>query len=1094
MRILMMPHKDYHAETMYKISLELNDLGIESVFLHPVEKYSNMGVKDVAEKYNFYLISNDELLAGTINPDAVLVMNDWDMASRPLLDYCHDNYIPVIGLQEGICDFRRENWIDKYYNDPNRLPYSYCDCLMLCSEFDATYFPDTPHSIVGMERVEKLYSYNVSFPAEILVLININFSFNVCTEFSRQWLVDVTKACDECGFRYIISRHPQDETDITGYEDYISEKPLHELIAESTVFVSRFSNAIYESLIMGKPAIYYNFHQEKSRYFNETMGAFTAVYYQEDIKNALIYEANQREIRTRAKQYLDYHVAYKPDISSAKRSAKGISEFMRERNAQLIAYKKAIKSEINVSIIVPIYNTKEYLAQCLGSLISQTMRDIEIICVDDCSSDGSHKIVEDYQQLDKRIKLFRFKQNKGQGAARNFGLEQASGNAILFVDSDDWIMPELCEEVYGKMIITQSEVVIFNYFNSYPNKIEIAEGINFDNLNSLNFSRDELLKCCGVFKMYAHNFLQDNSIRYPEGIIYEDWFWTMQWATRAQNIVAIDKPYYFYRQSREGSTVTSSNKKLILNDIIKNIDMSVSYLKHNNDDIKNIYTFVNKMDCQTSRLAIGKEKDELEEIIYNYLKKLFPHDLPKEIISPSIKNIYNKRSTEKDSTNRSEYRIEKQNKISLKQMLRTIWKRILKPVYIRTSPVYRTLWRLEGSIEELRKQESYSKKRIENELAQIRSFEKKVDNKLDTFTNKLEENRNNIIRNSDNIRQCQRIMEECNNSNQVNQFCQIIDYNKKMINNVADQIEKLHQTIDTNKEMINSNSDEVRASAQDNNANLNLISKKIELLNDTYSSNLKTLFELQDIVYFESNIIGDGVPNDGFLNNINIPMDDQQLRMVHLYGKEIRFSDPISFWCIYKELYVNEDYYINYDNDSPRILDCGAHIGLASIYIKHKYPRARITAFEPDPNNFSLLKQNFESFDFNEIEIIEKAVGDKEGITKFYRAPDMSMGGSVTTRMGTSKRKLEEFDVSMCRLRDYIINDKIDFLKLDVEGIEDKIIIDCQDCIKNVNYLFIEFHVGAGLNMSRIIKILDVLNKSNFIYNVTKSDSYKKNT
>ena len=95
--------------------------------------------------------------------------------------------------------------------------------------------------------------------------------------------------------------------------------------------------------------------------------------------------------------------------------------------------------EPKISIIIPVYNVEKYLRECLDSCINQTLADIEIICVDDCSPDNSIKILEEYQAKDYRIKIFRHEKNKNLGAARNTGIQNAIGEYVWFVDSDDYI-------------------------------------------------------------------------------------------------------------------------------------------------------------------------------------------------------------------------------------------------------------------------------------------------------------------------------------------------------------------------------------------------------------------------------------------------------------------------------------------------------------------------------------------------------------------------------------------------------------------------------------------------------------------------------
>lgn len=104
-----------------------------------------------------------------------------------------------------------------------------------------------------------------------------------------------------------------------------------------------------------------------------------------------------------------------------------------------------------ISILVAVYNTAQYLPQCLDSLCGQTLRDIQIICIDDCSTDQSPQILADYAQRDARITLLRTPHNSGQAAARNLGLQIATGEFTTFVDSDDWLAPDALEQALGAL-------------------------------------------------------------------------------------------------------------------------------------------------------------------------------------------------------------------------------------------------------------------------------------------------------------------------------------------------------------------------------------------------------------------------------------------------------------------------------------------------------------------------------------------------------------------------------------------------------------------------------------------------------------------
>ena len=104
--------------------------------------------------------------------------------------------------------------------------------------------------------------------------------------------------------------------------------------------------------------------------------------------------------------------------------------------------------EVKVSVIIPVYDTKKWLADCLDSVMCQTLSDIEIICVDDASTDGSFSVLEKYAARDTRVRVIMMEENSGQGKCRNEGLEAAAGKYVYFLDSDDMIKPEAMRELF----------------------------------------------------------------------------------------------------------------------------------------------------------------------------------------------------------------------------------------------------------------------------------------------------------------------------------------------------------------------------------------------------------------------------------------------------------------------------------------------------------------------------------------------------------------------------------------------------------------------------------------------------------------------
>ena len=147
-----------------------------------------------------------------------------------------------------------------------------------------------------------------------------------------------------------------------------------------------------------------------------------------------------------------------------------------------------------ISIIIPVYNVEKYLGECLDSCINQTLKDIEIICVDDASPDNSIKILEEYQAKDSRIKVFRHGENKNLGAARNTGLANATGEYVWFVDSDDYIDTKACQILYDAIKEFDVDMLCFS---------------------ALRFSEQEG-SCHFFYDKYFHQGVQINKIYHPK--------------------------------------------------------------------------------------------------------------------------------------------------------------------------------------------------------------------------------------------------------------------------------------------------------------------------------------------------------------------------------------------------------------------------------------------------------------------------------------------------------------------------------------------------------------------------------------------------
>ncbi len=206
-----------------------------------------------------------------------------------------------------------------------------------------------------------------------------------------------------------------------------------------------------------------------------------------------------------------------------------------------------------VSVIVPVYNAAKYLEEMIASLYVQTLKEIEFIFVDDCSTDNSLEILYKFEKKDTdRVIIIKSDENHGPGGARNIGLQYASGEYIAFADSDDYIKPEMYELLYKKAMEDDYDLVECGYFSERKNKDMMLwdkrmEGeVSFDN-------RVRMFIVCGfiVTKLYKRNTIINSQIEFIDKIQYEDVDFLNRLYCRIQRVGIVDKTLYYYRDNPE---------------------------------------------------------------------------------------------------------------------------------------------------------------------------------------------------------------------------------------------------------------------------------------------------------------------------------------------------------------------------------------------------------------------------------------------------------------------------------------------------------------------------------------------------------------
>ena len=310
-----------------------------------------------------------------------------------------------------------------------------------------------------------------------------------------------------------------------------------------------------------------------------------------------------------------------------------------------------MRINMKVSIIVPVYNVEQYLRECLKSLINQTEKDIEIILVDDGSTDKSGDICDEYAKRDRRISVIHQK-NQGQSAARNKGLEISCGEYVMFVDSDDYIVADACKTLYLVAISHNADIVSADILNE-KDKIKNPDFRKINNENTLvstcEFLREKIETMTYDIVPWLYfvkrEFINKSKLRFLEGYFYEDQLWTLQLLSSHANIVKIRYPFYYYRINRAGSTTNymylkkGKDAAIICNNMKEYID------KLPNNSFKKYYNMVllisvNQFISVWLKLNKKDRKICLEVIDKQTVKEALKFDFAYKSLHKTVKSFY----------------------------------------------------------------------------------------------------------------------------------------------------------------------------------------------------------------------------------------------------------------------------------------------------------------------------------------------------------------------------------------------------------------------------------------------------------------------
>ncbi len=309
-----------------------------------------------------------------------------------------------------------------------------------------------------------------------------------------------------------------------------------------------------------------------------------------------------------------------------------------------------------ISIIVPVYNCEKYLDEAIKSVLNQTLRELEVIIVNDGSTDNSLDIANKYSSIDNRVKVLT-QDNQGVSAARNLGLEAAKGEYIGFIDGDDWIESDMYKTLYSIAIKENVDLVISNFEQE-------LEGKNI--ISRLDISTDIVLKEKDIVKKVLPQFLQHEklntvcnklfkseiiknyNIRFPKGVaLGEDGVFNINYFTNIKSLMYIDYSGYHYREVEGSATRNIFEKDYFSRSLeVYNEEIPSIYYKYFGQDyleeLKAI-KFINNIISYTH--IYFKPQDNISFIQrYKYVKKMIKNDYVNKVLNKYFRTIYKDKS------------------------------------------------------------------------------------------------------------------------------------------------------------------------------------------------------------------------------------------------------------------------------------------------------------------------------------------------------------------------------------------------------------------------------------------------------------------
>lgn len=274
-----------------------------------------------------------------------------------------------------------------------------------------------------------------------------------------------------------------------------------------------------------------------------------------------------------------------------------------------------------ISVLIPIYNGEKHINKCIESIINQTYKNIEIICINDGSTDNTKEILENFQKKDKRIKIIN-KKNSGYGSSLNLGIEKAKGKYITIIESDDNIKNTMLETLLNKMEENDVDIVKANFYK-VSNTIKKNTSKYFINkITNINLFPQMLLIQPSIWSaIYKKEFLTKNNIKFKEtkDASYQDTSFHFKTMFLAKNILLLDEPLYYYTINNSNSSINSKNKAFAIFNEIEEIN---NFIKDKNIN-KNLLTIKNIFEYKTIIWNFDRIQNKYNKKVFNKALKYF---------------------------------------------------------------------------------------------------------------------------------------------------------------------------------------------------------------------------------------------------------------------------------------------------------------------------------------------------------------------------------------------------------------------------------------------------------------------------------------